>query len=289
MASIKLHVGDIEVVELVDVVAPFAFPLAQAFPTVSSDEWQRWARRYPGSVRDEATWVRAVRCYLIRAEHQTILVDTGIGPATTLWAQRAQTQGRLLDLLRAEGVTPDRVNTVLTTHLHADHIGWNGWPEEGQFRATFPNARYVMHAAEWEAGQAMLEANPAGVAALRDHVTPLREQGRLFLLPGDSRLAEGVQAMHTPGHTPGHMSVWVQAGGDALLLLGDVAVHPLQLADLSHVFSLDSDAAVARQTRARLLEKCAEIHAVVAACHFPEPGFGHVAIRDGGADWLAVS
>jgi glyoxylase-like metal-dependent hydrolase (beta-lactamase superfamily II) len=139
-----------------------------------------------------------VRCYLIRAPGRAILVDSGIGPATTAWAQRAQVQGRLLDLLLAEGLAPEDIDTVLTTHLHPDHIGWHGWPDESGFRATFPNARYLMHAAEWEAGQRLLRENSAGAAHLRDHVTPLQEQGRLSLLASDTALAEGVLAMHAP-------------------------------------------------------------------------------------------
>jgi glyoxylase-like metal-dependent hydrolase (beta-lactamase superfamily II) len=94
--------------------------------------------------------------------------------------------------------------------------------------------------------------------------------------------------MHAPGHTPGHVSVWIESRGEALLLLGDAAVHPLQLANLDHVFSLDADPQAARFSRARLLAKCAKAGGLVAACHFPEPGVGRLSASLEAWQWQPV-
>ena len=48
-----------------------------------------------------------------------------------------------LDKLTAAGFLPERVDTVLCTHLHVDHVGWNTELVDGKWVPTFANARYV--------------------------------------------------------------------------------------------------------------------------------------------------
>jgi glyoxylase-like metal-dependent hydrolase (beta-lactamase superfamily II) len=43
-----------------------------------------------------------------------------------------------------------------------------------------------------------------------------------------------VRLVPTPGHTPGHASVFIESEGEELVELGDVVVHDLQLADPGH-------------------------------------------------------
>ena len=70
------------------------------------------------------------------------------------------------------------------------------------------------------------ESNPPGerrersIAGVRRHLLPLRDRMR-FIRDGEEFLP-GVQAWHTPGHTPGHMA-FLFAGG--WCLTGDVAFH----------------------------------------------------------------
>ena len=41
----------------------------------------------------------------------------------------------------------------MCTHLHFDHVGWNTYkdPATGEFKPTFPNARYLFGKTEFEA------------------------------------------------------------------------------------------------------------------------------------------
>jgi glyoxylase-like metal-dependent hydrolase (beta-lactamase superfamily II) len=97
------------------------------------------------------------------------------------------------------------------------------------------------------------------------------------LVTGEVVLADGILALPTPGHTPGHMSVRIDSGNGAdLLLLGDAVSHPLQISEPSHPYTLEADAQAARETRFKLLECITAEDSIIAACHFPEPGFGHV-------------
>jgi glyoxylase-like metal-dependent hydrolase (beta-lactamase superfamily II) len=69
-----------------------------------------------------------------------VLVDTGAGGL-------APTTGRLLQNLKAEGIAPEEIDTVILTHGHPDHIGGN---TDAQGKPAFPNARYVMWKDEWD-------------------------------------------------------------------------------------------------------------------------------------------
>ena len=88
--------------------------------------------------------------------------------------------------LEAAGVSPADINTVFFSHLHFDHVGWNVTHEPGAAaRATFPNARYVAHRADWEVFQ-----QPRGYGALSASLgswpsAPLQDLGVLELLDGE--------------------------------------------------------------------------------------------------------
>ena len=54
----------------------------------------------------------------------------------------------LTDLADA-GFPREEVDTVVCTHLHFDHVGWNTMLVDGEWIPTFPNARYVLCRGEW--------------------------------------------------------------------------------------------------------------------------------------------
>src|SRR5439155_25976384 len=98
--------------------------------------------------------------------------------------------------------------------------GWDG---------TFPNARYVVPTDDWSyfMSEESLQRRPH----LGDRVEPLDDAGLVVLVDGELEVASGVRLVPTPGHTPGHASVFVESQGSELAVLGDVVVHELQLAD----------------------------------------------------------
>jgi glyoxylase-like metal-dependent hydrolase (beta-lactamase superfamily II) len=53
-----------------------------------------------------------------------------------------------LAALRAAGVDRNAVDVVVNTHIHSDHVGWNTRLEDGAWVPTFPNARYLVPAAD---------------------------------------------------------------------------------------------------------------------------------------------
>jgi glyoxylase-like metal-dependent hydrolase (beta-lactamase superfamily II) len=84
----------------------------------------------------------------------------------------------------------------------------------------------------------------------------------------------GVQAWHTPGHTPGHMA-FLFAGG--WCLTGDVAFHdPLSYAFPEAASAYDVDPPLGVATRRRLLARLADDNLQVIGYHHPWPGLGRI-------------
>jgi glyoxylase-like metal-dependent hydrolase (beta-lactamase superfamily II) len=220
-------------------------------------------------------------CFLIQGPSDTILVDAGLGPLTLPYPEGMPTAagnptpplsegGALPEQLRSLGCAPGDVDTVVLTHLHADHIGWvapGGTP-------FFENATVVFGAADWDAlieGASDAEPGVPGMKAARD-------AGRTQSLDATSvQLRPGVTLEHCPGHTPGSYVVIVSSPSERLYLLGDVVQHPLQLDDSSISFLTDADAAQAASGRADLLRRIEVEAAAVGMDHFPTGTFQRIA------------
>lgn len=220
---------------LVDAEGSFA-TVGEAFPSVASDE----------------PWVLPFNCVLARTADSTVLIDTGIGPKPRAFV--SEPEGRLLDELARHGVAPADVDIVVHTHLHVDHVGWDG---------SFPNARYVVHEDDWSFF--MSAESLAARAHLREKVQPLTNVERVN---GEMEIVPGVLLLPTPGHTPGHMSVRI----GSTVVLGDVVVHDLQVAHPEVVYVSDHDPAAAAATRKRMLGELADEGAEVIVSHFRGAG-----------------
>ena len=105
---------------------------------------------------------------------------------------------------------------------------------------------------------------------------------------GEHRLTRDLTAMPTPGHTPGHMSILITSQGERGLILGDAAHNPAQLQETDWVSRADMDPEVTRQTRRALVERLEREQIVVAAGHFPAPGFGKVLRLQGRRYWQVL-
>ncbi len=87
----------------------------------------------------------------------------------------------------------------------------------------------------------------------------------------------GIQAVATPGHTPGHLAVSVTSATERLLHISDVVLYPLHLEhpDWIPVFDVEPEQAAA--SKHRILNRAAEEKALVFAHHFPPfPNLGYV-------------
>jgi glyoxylase-like metal-dependent hydrolase (beta-lactamase superfamily II) len=168
------------------------------------------------------------------------------------------------------------VDLVIHTHLHVDHVGWDGF---------FPNARYVIPAEDWSFF--MSEESLAQRPHLRDRVEPLRDAGVVILADGDLEVVPGVRLVPAPGHTPGHSTVSVESEGQQLVVVGDVVVHELQLADPGLVYVSDHDSALAAATRRQVLGALADGGTAAIVSHFHGPG--RFSRKGEGFGWSSVA
>ena len=125
----------------------------------------RWLR--PHFMDEAGNLVMSVHALVVDTGARRIVVDTCIGndkerniPA---WSHL---QTSFLADLEAAGYPRARIDTVLCTHLHVDHVGWNTMLVAGKWVPTFPNARYLVGETEW----AYWDAEESSAAVLADSV-----------------------------------------------------------------------------------------------------------------------
>lgn len=234
----------------------------------------------PHFANEEGRLKMSVHSLAVETPTQRILVDTGLGNdkqgrKVPTWNNR---DTPFLEMLTQTGFPPDSIDTVLCTHLHVDHVGWNTRLAGGRWVPTFPNARYVFGRTEYEHWRDH-SVEPDKAAVFDNSVKPVVDAGLAEFVASDHRLTEEITLIPTPGHSPGHVSLHIRSAGEEGLLAGDVAHHPCQMAHLDWSSSADSDPGQATLTRRTLFSRFADTPALVIGGHFDA---GHIR-RDGDA------
>jgi glyoxylase-like metal-dependent hydrolase (beta-lactamase superfamily II) len=188
--------------------------------------------------------------------------------------------------LAAAGYPRETIDTVVCTHLHVDHVGWNTMLVEGRWVPAFPNARYLMGQVEYVHWTQQHEREDIA-AVLADSVAPVWDAGLVDLVETDHRICDEICLVPTPGHTPGHVSVRISSRGETALITGDFMHHPCQIARPEWSSTADSDPGAARRTREAMLTSLAGTPTLVIGTHFAGRTAGRV-VRDGNAFLLAV-
>ncbi len=144
---------------------------------------------------------------------ELILIDAGAGPS----AERIEKN------IAGLGLDPGKISTLILTHCHIDHVGGAHW-----FKGRF-NPEIVMH----EIDAAAVERGDTRLTAAFWYGIPFPPLKVDRKLSGhETRLSIGGQevvCLHTPGHTPGSMSVYYDRDGTRVLFGQDI--HGPFLAD----------------------------------------------------------
>ncbi len=230
----------------------------------------------------------SIHSFVVETPTRRIIVDTCLGNdkqnrRIPHWNDR---QGPFLADLADAGFPPESIDTVLCTHLHVDHVGWNTMLRVGKWVPTFARARYLMGRVEYEHWRDNT-ARPDMQPILADSVTPILEAGLAQLVETDHRICDELSLVATTGHTPGHVSVRIVSRGEEALITGDFMHHPCQIAHPEWDTTADSDPAQGIRTREEMFERLAGTPVLVIGTHFAGATAGHI-VRDGDGYRLAV-
>lgn len=241
-----------------------------------------WLR--PHFVTPDGRLKYSIHALVIEAGGRRIVVDTCVGnhKPREIFPQWHMLQTGFLDELRAAGFPPESIDTVLCTHLHLDHVGWNTTLRDGRWVPTFQNARHLIGRREYETFvEATKTDAPASIhvvdrTVFADSIAPVVEAGLVELVEADHRICEEVRLVPTHGHTAGHVSVEISSHGQSAFITGDFCHHPCQLVypDWSVIAEFDSAAAIAR--RHEVFAKLAGSPVLMIGTHWPDPTGGRI-------------
>ena len=287
----KWKIGDVTVTKIVEleVTGGSRFILPQAtYDAVLPIGWLR-----PHFADERGRLKMSIHALVVEPPGRRIIVDTCLGndkqdrriPA---WNNL---QGPFLADLAAAGLPRESIDTVLCTHLHVDHVGWNTMLAEGpagrqRWVPTFPNARYLMGRVEFAHWAAQRERDDMA-EVFADSVAPIRDAGLADLVETDHRICDEVSLVPTLGHTPGHVSVRIRSQGEEALITGDFMHHPCQIARPDWSSAADSDPDQAHRTRERMLRELCDRPVLVIGTHFAGATAGRI-VRDGDSYRLAL-
>ena len=233
--------------------------------------------------------VMASSSYVVRSGDTVVVFDTGVGNAKprvrSIWDRLATTWLEDVSAI----VDPADVDVVVSTHLHCDHVGWNTTQDDdGAWVPTFPNARYLFN----ELDREFITSDEATVMFTRngdfyrDSIEPVFDAGLADIVPLPFAIAPGVELVHAPGDTPGHMIVRISdpvSLEPIALITGDALHHVLQVPFPELTSSFCSLAAVAEDTRRRVLAECADSGIPMLAGHVASHDLLHITRTPDGA------
>ena len=291
MGDASMTVGNVEVSHLYDLVADMPMTLDQLFPTVPAEAWEPYRREYPGLFGSGNTWRYHAGCYLIRSAGRTILVDTGVGPSSLGLATWLGTGGELPEptprgrrLPRGCGdggvhpsapgprrLEPPAGRGPVPADLPARSLrgppgGLGDLPSTrgagGRWKGS-PRALSRRRSRRWRPWACWTWPTASAASPRR---SPL---------------------LHTPGHTPGSMSLLITSGAERAIIVGDAIAHPAQVEHPDWGVRLRLRRRDRLRTRSQLLDRIEAEGLTMTACHFPEPGFGRVVRLEGRRYWQA--
>jgi glyoxylase-like metal-dependent hydrolase (beta-lactamase superfamily II) len=173
--------------------------------------------------------------YLIGMDGRAAIVDAGCG----------NHGARLAENIHACGISPDQVDYLLITHCHFDHTGG---AEDLRTRFNCTVATHERDAAALENGDSIRTAAHWYGTTMKPIAVDLKFRANRSQIALGNRQ---VEAIHTPGHTPGSVVYLVESDGQRVLFGQDV--HGPLHDDFA------SDEKAYRQSLARMAELEADI------------------------------
>lgn len=205
-----------------------------------------------------------------------VLIDAGTG------GQLSPKAGSMMDNMKAAGLDPAAVKTILVSHFHPDHIF--GLMAKDTNEQIFPEAEIVVPEPEFQ-----FWTDPATLEKMPDRFKPLvmRIQAtfpnwtNVTRIDGEKDVAPGIRSLPAYGHTPGHTAFQISSGSSQLLVMADISNVPaLFVANPGWHAIFDADPDLAEKNRRALFDRAIAEKATVAGYHFGFPNAGTIS-KDG--------
>ncbi|MFF1413742.1 MBL fold metallo-hydrolase [Streptomyces sp. NPDC058289] len=266
------RIGTTEIHKVLE--AEVTVTLAEVLRTDDTALLKRYAWPAPDFSRADGTFVLSVHGLVVDTGARRILVDTCVGNARPSVPFLRMLDSTWLEDLADLGYPPESIDTVVCTHLHFDHIGWNTRLVDGNWVPTFPRARHLVTRVEWDHWAHDADTD------LHDTMQPLIDAGLVDFVGSDHRVCDGVRLEAAAGHTPGQVAVVVESGGERAVITGDLVHHPVQFTEPDVAGLADTDTTQAAATRRAFVDRYADTGTLVIGTHFPAPTAG--LLRRGG-------
>ena len=260
-------IGNVKITKVVEVQGTGG--ISVVLPQATDEEVRKVTWMVPDFALPDGKLKTTIHSLVLETGNRRIVVDTGLGN---------DKQGRIVDAwnglqtsflddLTNAGFHPETIDTVVCTHLHVDHVGWNTRLIDGKWVPTFSKARYIFGKHEFDYWK-KTRRTPMDAAVFGDSVAPIAEAGLADLVSSDYRITDEITMIPSPGHSPGHMSIHIKSAGEECLLLGDVAHHPIQMHYVGWSSRVDSDGEQSARTRWDLFSRFADRPVLIIGGHF---------------------
>ncbi|HDM78059.1 MAG TPA: N-acyl homoserine lactonase family protein [Deltaproteobacteria bacterium] len=149
--------------------------------------------------------------WYIEGGNQKILVDTGEMSPIQSEDREEKIGGKIYTFeegLAKWGLKPEDIDIVIHTHLHNDHC-------ENDFRCE--NAVFYVHEKELER---IHNPHPLDFRYMEDYIEDIEENGQIKVVEKDQEIVPGIHVMHTPAHTEGGLTVFVDTPSGKAAITG---------------------------------------------------------------------
>lgn len=155
------------------------------------------------------------------------------------------------------GLTTADIDILVLTHNHFDHAG---------NVADFVDSEIIMHRADYDIGiDRRQNGLPGGIPDRADDGRPLR----YTLIDDDAELVPGFTLLHTPGHSPGHLSVELSLPDIGPVILAIDAIYSAINRQRGN-YRIGSDPAAGARSAARLITLADRTNALLLYGHDPD-------------------
>jgi glyoxylase-like metal-dependent hydrolase (beta-lactamase superfamily II) len=214
--------------------------------------------------------------FVIKLNGKLVLCDAGGGNQVQAFnPESVFVSGKMMTNMRAAGIDPQKIETVLISHFHPDHI-FGLLEQRSTNMPVFPNAEIIVPAAEykWWTDPSLISRLPPGRGPLARRIQVVIPHWKNVLpVEGEDEVVPGTRFVSAPGHTPGHTAFHVGSGNEQLMISSDAAHVPaLCAAHPGWHGMFDQDAVLAEVSRRKLLDRVIADKMLICGSHFPWPG-----------------